>query len=226
MGLSHARVIVEKNPSSFLSDILQKEQVFRNEEEHNEANDGHLTDINEEEETASESSQPEEAQETKKNDDSESEEEADIGDSENTVFIKAKVVNLCQHSEGQNVYDTAVMKCTKCFWLDNHKICPICNHKIPLDQKHGEHSLRQCYDCGAITHKNEKTSKVTYYPPSNEDDEDDYQTVLYSTSKIEVVLDILYVCLVLMLLMQQFAFVLAIIYFQGDRSVYIFFVCE
>ena len=158
-----------------LSDILQKEQVFHDEEENNEADDGNSTDSNEEEETASESSQPEETQETEENDDSDSEEEeADISDSENSTFIKEKVVNPCQHCEGQNVYDTAVMKCTKCFWVDNLKICPICNHKIPLDRKHGEHSLRRCYDCGAITHKNEKTLKVTYYLPSNEENEDDY----------------------------------------------------
>ena len=43
-----------------LCDILQKQQVFRDEEENNEADDGDSTDSNEEEETASESSQPEE----------------------------------------------------------------------------------------------------------------------------------------------------------------------
>ena len=45
------KLIKNKN---VLSDILQKEQVFRDEEENNEADEGNSTDSNEEEETASE----------------------------------------------------------------------------------------------------------------------------------------------------------------------------
>ena len=114
------------------------------------------------------SSQPEETQETEKNDESDSEEEADIAILKILRLLRQKLlihVNIAK----VRMYDTAVMK-----WVDNHKICPLYNHKIPLNRKHGEHSLRRCYDCGAITHKNEKTSKITYYPPSNEEDVDDY----------------------------------------------------
>ena len=48
------------------------------------------------------------------------------------------------------------MKYPKCFLVEYHKICPICDDKIPLA---GKHSLRRCYNCGATTYKNEKTSK-------------------------------------------------------------------
>ena len=65
------------------------------------------------------------------------------------------------------------MKCPKCFWEDNCKVCPICDHKIPLERKHAKESLRRCYDCGAITHKDERTLKMTFYPPSDEEDKDD-----------------------------------------------------
>ena len=61
----------------------------------------------------------------------------------------------------------------KCFWEDNCKVCPICDHKIPLERKHAKESLRRCYDCGAITHKDERTSKMRFYPPSDEEDKDD-----------------------------------------------------
>ena len=45
-------------------------------------------------------------------------------------------------------------------------------HKIPLERKHARDSLRRCYDCGAITHKDERTSKITFYPPSDEEEDD------------------------------------------------------
>ncbi|KAL9955052.1 hypothetical protein ACROYT_G042656 [Oculina patagonica] len=151
-----------------LSDILQKEQAYRDKEE--EVDDGNSTDSNEEEETASEEGiGAEESQES----DSDSDEETENSDSDSSALIHAKAHNPCQHCEGPNVYDTAVMKCPMCFWEDNCKICPICEHEIPLDRKHGKHSLRRCYDCGAIIHKNEETSKITYYPPRNDEDEDD-----------------------------------------------------
>ena len=81
---------------------------------------------------------------------------------ENSTIAQAKVHDPCQHCDGSHGYDTVVMKCPKCFWQDN---CPICDHKIPLERKHAKDSLRRCYDCGAITHKDERTSKMTFYPP-------------------------------------------------------------
>ena len=91
---------------------------------------------------------------------------------ENSTIAQANVHDPCQHCEGSHGYDTVVMKCPKCFWEDNCKICPICDHKIPLERKHARDSLRRCYDCGAITHKDERTSKITFYPPSDEEEDD------------------------------------------------------
>ena len=54
----------------------------------------------------------------------------------------------------------------------NCKICPMCDHKIPLERKNARDSLRRCYDCGAITHKDERTSKSTFCPPSDEEEDD------------------------------------------------------
>ena len=70
--------------------------------------------------------------------------------------------------------------CSQCSWHDTYLICPICDYNIPLKtKKHAKEGFRRCYDCGAIKHKNGKTSKITYYPPSSDEAEDDYQTVLY-----------------------------------------------
>ena len=143
-----------------LSDLLEKEEKYRNEEEDsdNGGDDGNSTDRSEEEKTASESSQPEDSQNSHL--DYHSKAEAENNHSENTcLFFQANVLNPCQHYEGPNVYDTAVMKCPKCLWVDYHKVCPLCDDKIPLDGKHGEHNLRRCYDFGATIYKNEKTSK-------------------------------------------------------------------
>ena len=56
---------------------------------------------------------------------------------------------------------------------EEEAVCPICDHKIPLGRKHAKKSLRRCYDCGAITHKDERISKMRFYPPSDEEDKDD-----------------------------------------------------
>ena len=36
----------------------------------------------------------------------------------------------CEHCENSNVYGTLIMKCPKCFWHDNYKTCPTCDHQI------------------------------------------------------------------------------------------------
>lgn len=125
-----------------LSDLLEKEQAYHdNKESDKETSDGNSTDSNEEE-TASEKIQPQESQDSH----SDGEEEAENSDSEDTTLIKTKA-DPYQHCEGRNVYVTSVMVCPKYFWEDNHKICPICDHKIPLERNHGKYSLRRCYDC-------------------------------------------------------------------------------
>ena len=155
-----------------LSDLLEKEIGSRDKEEEqaNEENEGNSSDSNDEDETASENSQADEFQNS--GSESDGEEEVENNDSENSTIAQENVHDSCQHCEGSHGYDTVVMKCPKCFWEDNCKICPICDHKIPLERKHARDSLRRCYDCGAITHKDERTSKSTFYPPSDEEEDD------------------------------------------------------
>ena len=159
-----------------LSDLLEKERGYQDKEDEsgNEANDENLSDSSEEEETSSENSQPEESHNSGLENDWEEEEAENSSDSvENSTIAQAKVHDPCRHCNSSHGYDTVVMKCPKCFWEDNCKVCPICDHKIPLERKHAKESLRRCYDCGAITHKDERTSKMTFYPPSDDEDKDD-----------------------------------------------------
>ena len=155
-----------------LSDLLEKEIGSRGKEEEqaNEENEGNSSDGNDEDETASENSQANEFQNS--GSESDGEDEVENNDSENSTIAQANVHDACQHCEGSHGYDTVVMKCPKCFWEDNCKICPICDHKIPLERKHARDSLRRCYVCGAITHKDERTLKITFYPPSDEEEDD------------------------------------------------------
>ena len=130
--------------------------------------------LTEEEESSSENSQPEESHNSGLESDWEEEEAENSSDSvENSTIAQAKVHDPCRHCNSSHGYDTVVMKCPKCFWEDNCKVCPICDHKIPLERKHAKESLRRCYDCGAITHKDERTSKMRFYPPSDDEDKDD-----------------------------------------------------
>ena len=153
--------------------MLEKEIAYQDKEEElgNETNEGNSSDSKEEEESASENSRPEQSQIS--GPESDGEEEVEKSNFENSTTALAKVHDPCQHCEGSHGYDTVFMKCPRCFWEDNCRICPICNHKIPLEREHAKDSLRRCYDCGAITHKDERTSKITFYPPSDEEDRDD-----------------------------------------------------
>ena len=137
--------------------------------------DGNSTDSNEEE-ASEEVGGAEESQESENDTDSGSGESAN-SDSENTTIIQSNIP--CEHFEGSNVYET-ILRCSKCSWHDTHSICPICDFNIPLKmKKNGREGFPRCYVCGAIKHKNGKTSKITYYPPSSDEGEDDYQTVVY-----------------------------------------------
>ena len=145
--------------------MLQKEKEYRNNEGF-ENNEEQSTDSEDDEETASENSQSQETE----NSDPEAESDNENSDSESTTFIQQKNPNQCQYCEGSNVYHTAVMKRTKCFWHDNHEICPVCSHNIPMDRKHMKDKNERCFDCGAVTHCNRKKSKETFYPPEEEED--------------------------------------------------------
>jgi len=140
-----------------LSDLLEKENEYRN-NEGSENNEEQSTDSEDEVETATENSQ---SQETEKND-LETESDNDNSNSESTTITQQKNPNPCQHCEGSNVYHTAVIKCPKCFWHDNREICPACSHNIPIDPKHIKEEIKRCFDCGAVTHYNRKKSKETF----------------------------------------------------------------
>ena len=52
----------------------------------------------------------------------------------------------CELCENSNVYWTLIMKCPKCFWQDNYKICPICDHQIPEGRNYIKEGFRRCHD--------------------------------------------------------------------------------
>ena len=63
---------------------------------------------------------------------------------------------------------TLIMRCPKCLWHDNCRICPICNQQTPLKKKNIKEGLTHCHDCDGIKYRNLKTSKIITYSPSNE----------------------------------------------------------
>ena len=158
-----------------LSDLLEKERGYQDKEDEsgNEANDENLSDSSEEEETSSENSKPKESHNSDLESDWEEEAENSSDSVENSTIAQAKVHDPCRHCNSSHGYDTVVIKCPKCFWKDNCKLCAICDHKIPLERKHAKESLRRCYDCGGITHMDQTTSKMTFYRPSDDEDKDD-----------------------------------------------------
>ena len=104
-----------------LSDILQKEQAYRDKEESdNETSDGNLTDSSEEE-TASEPN----SQQQKPENVSDSEVESDDQVENSASEILTKEAAPCHYCESSNVSPSVVVKCPICLWYDNQKICPI-----------------------------------------------------------------------------------------------------
>ena len=114
-----------------LSDILQKEQVYCNEEKNNEADDGNSTDNNEEE--ASEEASGAEESDKRENDSENDIDESTNRDSENMTIMQSKI--SCERCEKSNVYKTTILQCPKCSWHDSYLICPICDYEIPLKLK-------------------------------------------------------------------------------------------
>ena len=84
----------------------------------------------------------------------------------------------CFYCNRENVYQRAVVKCTRCFWHDGYKICPICVHQIPVDRKHSVDGFILVFilswyaDCHTVKHIDSETLKKIHYPPS--EDEDDW----------------------------------------------------
>ena len=98
-------------------------------------------------------------------------EEAESSSPETSTTFHSK--SPCGHCENSNVYSTLIMKCPKCFWHDNYKICPICDHQIPEERKYIKEGFLRCHDCGLITHKNAKTLETNFYSPSKEENEEE-----------------------------------------------------
>ena len=150
-----------------LSDILQKEQAYRNKEESdNETNDGNSTDSSDEE-TASEPNSQQQESENVSDPEVESGDEVEHSASE----ILTKESAPCHHWESSNVSPSVVVKCPICLWYDNQRICPICSYKIPMDRKHMKDMFTRCYDCGSVKHIKMRNSKETFYSPSDNEGE-------------------------------------------------------
>ncbi|CAH3126795.1 unnamed protein product, partial [Porites lobata] len=96
-------------------------------ESNNEESSSDIENQEEEEEVASENGVETEGTQESDNDTDDSEETESSSLETSTTFHSK---SPCGHCENSNVYSTLIMKCPKCFWHDNYKICPICDHEI------------------------------------------------------------------------------------------------
>ena len=144
-----------------LSDLIEKEKGYRNAEDtsdnesNNEESSSDIENQEEEEEVASENGVEAEGTQESDNDTENDSQETESSSPETSTTFHSK--SPCEHCENSNVYSTLIMKCPKCFWHDNYKICPICDHQIPEERNYIKEGFLRCHDCGAITHKNAKT---------------------------------------------------------------------
>ena len=145
-----------------LSDILQKEQAYRDKEESdNETSDENSTDSSEEE-TASEPNSQQQEPENGIDPEVKSDDQVEHSDDQvehSASEILTKEAAPCHHCESSNVSPSVVVKSPICLWYDNQKICPICSHKIPMDRKHVKDMFTRCYDCGSLKHIKIETQK-------------------------------------------------------------------
>ncbi|CAH3159052.1 unnamed protein product [Porites evermanni] len=146
-----------------LSDLIEKEKGYRNVENtsDNESNN---------KESSSDIKNQEEEEESDNDTENDSEETESSSPETSTTFYSK---SPCEHCENSNVYSTLIMKCPKCFWHDNYKICPICDHQIPEERKYIKEGFLRCPDCGLITHKNAKTLETNFYSPCKEENEEE-----------------------------------------------------
>ena len=136
-----------------MSDLLEKEKVFRENDESEGDDNSDLSDSSDGEESQTESNDGES--------DNESGQEGSIEKESSIPY---------HHCQSWNMSATVVVKCPRCFWHDNFFICPICGYDIPVDIKHIKEAFACCNDCGATCHENMKTSKVSLYFPSEDKD--------------------------------------------------------
>ena len=143
------RLITNKK---ILSDLLEKEKVYRENEGEGDDDSNH-----------SDSSGGEQSQ-------SESNDAESVSESNRESVIQQESSKPCHHCQNRNMSVTAVVKCPRCFWHDNTSICPICYYEIPVDNEHIKEAFSRCKDSGATCHENIKTSKVSFYFPSEDED--------------------------------------------------------
>ena len=160
-----------------LYELLEKEKVYRDQQEAlNESSTDNSSDIDEEE-TASASSQQQKSENGSEVED-EGNESPENSDSESGSVLELKSENPCDHCEGSNVYNSGVVECPNCLWQDNRFICPICNYKIPVEENTKDAFCR-CNDCGALRHKKKKNGIETLYLPSDNENESDWWLVSF-----------------------------------------------
>ncbi|CAH3193302.1 unnamed protein product, partial [Porites evermanni] len=144
-----------------LSDLIEKEKGYRNVE--------NTSDNESNNEESSSDIENQEEEEKSDNDTENDSEETESSSPETSTTVHSK--SPCENCENSNVYSTLIMKCSKCFWHDNYKICPICDHQIPEERNYIKEGFLRCHDCGLITHKNAKTLETNFYSPSREENE-------------------------------------------------------
>ena len=136
-----------------LSDLIEKEkgyQIVENTSDDESNNEESSSDIEnqeeeeEEEEVASENGVETEGTQESDNDTENDSEETESSSPETSTTFHSK--SPCEHCENSNVYSTLIMKCPKCFWHDNYKICPICGHQIPAERKYIKEGFLRCHD--------------------------------------------------------------------------------
>ena len=83
-------------------------------------------------------------------------------------------IRLCfEHCENSDVYGALIIECPRSCWHDSYKICAIYDQQIPEERNNMKKGFLRCHDCRAITQKNAKTLKTTFYFPSKEENKED-----------------------------------------------------
>ena len=164
-----------------LSDFVEKEKGYRNVENTSDKgsnNEESSSDIEnqekeeeEEEEVASENGVEAESTKESDNDPEKDRQETESSGPETSTTFHSK--RPCEHCENSKVYSTLVMKCPECFWQDNHKICPMCDHQIREGRNYIKEGFLRCHSRGAVTHKTAKTLETNFYFPSKEEKKED-----------------------------------------------------
>ena len=116
-----------------LSDLMEKENSYRNAENtsENESNYEEISLDTEEEEVASENGVEGYSQKSDEDIENDSQETESSSPGTSTTFHSE---SPCEHCENSNVHGTLIMKCPNCFWHDYYNSCLICDYEIPEER--------------------------------------------------------------------------------------------